>query len=40
MNPQKELVDLTLAILAINTWNRLAIGFREEVGTYQPRKRE
>lgn len=26
--PGKELVDLTFAILAINCWNRLAIGFR------------
>jgi AhpD family alkylhydroperoxidase len=25
---EKELVDLTLAIIAINGWNRLAIGFR------------
>lgn len=33
---EKELVDLTLAITAINSWNRLAISFRTEVGTYQP----
>ncbi len=33
----KELVDLTLAITTINTWNRLAIGFRTEVGSYQVR---
>jgi AhpD family alkylhydroperoxidase len=33
---EKELVDLTLAIVAINGWNRLAIGFRAEAGTYQP----
>ena len=32
----KELVDLTLAIAAINAWNRLNISFRSEVGTYQP----
>ncbi len=32
----KELVDLTLAIIAINGWNRLAIGFRTVPGTYQP----
>lgn len=31
-----ELVNLTLAIVAINGWNRLAIGFREVPGTYQP----
>lgn len=33
---EKELVDLTLAIIAINGWNRLAISFRAEAGTYQP----
>ena len=33
---QKEVVDLTLAIIAINGWNRLAISFRKEPGTYQP----
>jgi AhpD family alkylhydroperoxidase len=33
----KELVDLTLAIVAINGWNRLAIPFRSEPGHYQPR---
>ena len=31
----KALVDLTLAIIAINGWNRLAIPFRAPVGTYQ-----
>ena len=30
----KALVDLTLAIVAINGWNRLAIGLRSEVGGY------
>jgi AhpD family alkylhydroperoxidase len=33
---EKELVDLSLAVVAINGWNRLAIGFRSEVGAYQP----
>ncbi|TAM73118.1 carboxymuconolactone decarboxylase family protein [bacterium] len=33
---EEELVALTLAIIAINGWNRLAIGFRTEPGTYQP----
>ena len=28
---------LTLAIIAINGWNRLAIGFRAEVGSHQPK---
>lgn len=32
----KELVDLSLAIVAINGWNRLAIPFRSEPGHYQP----
>ena len=32
---EKELVDLTLAITAINSWNRLAIAFRTEVGSYR-----
>ena len=30
----KGMVELTLAIIAINGWNRLAIGFRAEVGGY------
>ncbi len=34
----KELVDLTLAVAAINSWNRLAISFRKVPGTYQPAK--
>ena len=34
---EQELVDLSLAIVAINGWNRLAIGFRAETGSYQPR---
>jgi len=33
---EKELADLSLAIVAINSWNRLAISFRREVGGYQP----
>lgn len=32
----KELVDLTLALIAINAWNRLAIGFRTPPGSYKP----
>jgi len=32
----KELVDLTLAIVVINGWNRLAVSFRTVPGTYQP----
>ncbi len=33
----KELVDLTFAIIAINGWNRLAVSFRTVPGTYQPK---
>jgi AhpD family alkylhydroperoxidase len=33
---EKELVDLTLAVAAINAWNRLAIAFRTPVGSYRP----
>jgi AhpD family alkylhydroperoxidase len=33
---ETELVNLTLAIVAINGWNRLAIGFRAVAGSYQP----
>ena len=34
---EEELVKLTMAVIAINGWNRLAIAFRPEVGKYQPR---
>lgn len=33
---EEELVNLTLAVVTINGWNRLAISFRTEPGTYQP----
>jgi AhpD family alkylhydroperoxidase len=33
---EEESVSLTMAIVAINGWNRLAIGFRMVPGTYQP----
>jgi AhpD family alkylhydroperoxidase len=32
-----ELVNLTVAVISINGWNRLAISFRSVPGTYQPR---
>jgi AhpD family alkylhydroperoxidase len=35
---EKELADLTLAVAAINAWNRLAISARTVPGTYQSRK--
>lgn len=31
----QELVELTMAVVTINSWNRLAISFRQEVGAYQ-----
>jgi AhpD family alkylhydroperoxidase len=30
----KEIIDLTMAVIAINGWNRLAITFRSAVGSY------
>lgn len=33
---EKELADLTLAIAAINAWNRIAISSRTPAGTYHP----
>jgi AhpD family alkylhydroperoxidase len=32
---EQEIVDLTLAIAAINTWNRLAISFRSVPGSFR-----
>ena len=32
---EEELVKLTLAVIAINGWNRLCIAFRNEPGRYQ-----
>lgn len=34
-----ELVNLTLAIVAINGWNRFSIAFRTVPGTYEPQKK-
>ena len=34
---ESELVALTMAIVAINGWTRLAVSFRMEPGAYQPR---
>lgn len=36
---EQELVDLTLAIIGINSWNRLAISFRSPVGSYQVKEK-
>jgi AhpD family alkylhydroperoxidase len=35
---EKELANLTLAVAAINAWNRLAIASRAQAGNYQPQK--
>ena len=34
---EQELIDLTVATIAINGWNRAAIAFRAVPGTYQPK---
>lgn len=36
---EKEMVDLTTAIVAINGWNRYGVGFRSTPGLYQPKKK-
>ncbi len=35
---EKEIVDLTLAVVMINGWNRIAIPFRSVPGSYQPKR--
>jgi len=37
---EAELANLTLAVVAINGWNRLNIAFRTEAGNYQPPKKQ
>ena len=37
---EQELVNLTLAIITINGWNRLAISFREVPGNYEPHQQQ
>ncbi len=32
---ERELVDLTVAVISINGWNRLSIAFRRTAGTYR-----
>ena len=34
-----EMMNLTMAIVTINSWNRLALGFRIVPGTYEPKAR-
>lgn len=36
----EEIVELTLAIVAINGWNRLAVGFRSDVGNYVSKNKQ
>jgi len=36
---EDELIKLSLAVVAINGWNRLMVAFRTEAGTYQPKPR-
>jgi AhpD family alkylhydroperoxidase len=35
---EEELVKLTMAVITINGWNRIAISFRSVPGSYQPRE--
>lgn len=37
---EEELVHLTMAVVTINGWNRLAIAFRAVPGGYQPQARK
>jgi AhpD family alkylhydroperoxidase len=34
---EEELVALTFAVVVINSWNRLSVSFRPNVGSYQPK---
>jgi hypothetical protein len=36
---EKDLVDLTLAVITINGWNRLNVAFGTVGGNYRPTKR-
>ena len=33
---EKEIIDLTMAVIAINSWNRINIPFKSVAGDYQP----
>ena len=33
---EAEVINLTLAVVAINGWNRIAISFRSLPGSYRP----
>jgi len=34
---EEELIQLTFAVIVINSWNRLSVSFRPVVGSYQPK---
>ena len=36
---EAELISLTMAVIAINGWNRLSVSFRALAGTYQPARK-
>ena len=36
---EDELIDLNMAVILINSWNRIAIPARSDAGSYQPAKR-
>jgi AhpD family alkylhydroperoxidase len=36
---QEEIVELTMAVVVINSWNRLNVGFRSPVGNYVSHKK-
>jgi AhpD family alkylhydroperoxidase len=37
---EKEIADLTVAVAAINAWNRISVATRTVPGTYQPAKKK
>lgn len=37
---EREIADLTLIAVAINSWNRICIASRKEPGAYQPSQRQ
>ena len=37
---EEEMIDLTLAVITINSYNRINIAFRTTAGTYQPASHE
>ena len=37
---EQEIISLTMAVIAINSWNRINVAFRTEAGHYVSRRRE